>query len=25
LPRKVFAARGDARVKMSIDRWSFDD
>jgi outer membrane lipoprotein LolB len=25
LPRKVFATRGDARVKMSIDRWSFDD
>ena len=25
LPRKVFAARGDARVKMSIDHWSFDE
>jgi outer membrane lipoprotein LolB len=25
VPRKVFASRGDARVKMSIDRWSFDD
>lgn len=25
MPRKVFASRGKARVKMSIDRWSFDD
>ncbi len=25
LPRKVFASRGAARVKMSIDSWSFDD
>ena len=25
MPRKVFASRGKARVKMSIERWSFDD
>ena len=25
LPRKLFASRGEARVKMSIDSWSFDD
>ena len=25
VPRKVFASRGEARVKMSIDSWSFDD
>jgi outer membrane lipoprotein LolB len=24
LPRKVFASRGAARVKMAIERWSFD-
>jgi len=24
MPRKVFASRGDARVKMAIDHWSFD-
>jgi outer membrane lipoprotein LolB len=25
LPRKVFASRGDARVRMAISQWSFDD
>ena len=25
MPRKVFASRGDARVKLAIERWSFDD
>ena len=25
LPRKLFAARGDARVKMAIEHWSFDE
>jgi outer membrane lipoprotein LolB len=25
MPRKVYAARGKARVKMAIERWSFDD
>jgi len=25
LPRKVYATRGNARVKLAIDRWSIDD
>lgn len=25
VPRRLFASRGEARVKMSIDSWSFDD
>ena len=25
LPRKVYAVRGQARVKMAIERWSFDE
>lgn len=25
LPRKLYASRGDARVKMAIENWSFDD
>jgi outer membrane lipoprotein LolB len=25
LPRKVYATRGKARVKMSIERWSYDE
>jgi outer membrane lipoprotein LolB len=25
LPRKLYAARGEARVKMAIDHWSFDE
>jgi outer membrane lipoprotein LolB len=25
LPRKVYATRGSARVKLAIDRWSIDD
>ena len=25
MPRKVFASRADARVKLAIERWSFDD
>jgi outer membrane lipoprotein LolB len=25
LPRKVFASRGDARVRVAISQWSFDD
>jgi len=25
LPRKVFASRGDARVRMAVESWNFDD
>ena len=25
MPRKLFAARGNARVRMAIERWSFDE
>lgn len=25
LPRRLYATRGEARVKMAIDHWSFDD
>lgn len=25
MPRRVFASRGAARVKLAIDRWTFDD
>ncbi len=25
MPRKLFASRGNAHVRMAIDRWSFDD